>query len=166
MNPPPPNRRSVAGIPKELLATAPRVWMPNAIGVRVRVIDPKWIEAWHKEQEAIAAWEALIAERQQDIKAHIERIADIVAGRATGVATPFERTIAEMACILQKRDVTVEELFGSSRKRPIIEARTDCYAFLQKKGWSLPRIGRLFRKDHTTILNGLQRRQEAAANAA
>ncbi|SMC42776.1 dnaA protein helix-turn-helix [Fulvimarina manganoxydans] len=165
MNPPPPNRRSVAGIPKELLATAPRKWMPNAIGVRVRVIDPKWIEEWHLEQEAIAAWEALIAERQQDIRSHIERVADIIAGRSEGVVTPFERTIAELDAIMRRRGITSDELFGPSRKRAIVEARADCYAFLQKKGWSLPRIGRMFRKDHTTILNGIQRRRETT-NAA
>lgn len=163
MNHPTPNRRSVAGIPKDLLATAPRAWVPNAIGVNIRVIDPEWIEAWHLEQEAIAAWEAMIADqRRQDIRSHIERIADIVAGRAIGTVTPFERTVAEMAEIIRRHDISIEELFNPSRKRSIVEARADCYAFLQARGWSLPRIGRMFRKDHTTILNGLRRRQEAA----
>jgi hypothetical protein len=53
--------------------------------------------------------------------------------------------------------VTLEDLLGERRHAPIAEARQVAMALGQRCcGYSLPRIGRLLRRDHTTVLHGIR----------
>jgi chromosomal replication initiation ATPase DnaA len=53
---------------------------------------------------------------------------------------------------------TVEDVLGPSRARPLIQARFDAVAAVATTypGMSLPMLGRLFKRDHTTILHALR----------
>lgn len=62
-------------------------------------------------------------------------------------------------------DVSVDELLGTDRCAAITRARQEAYLRLRELGWTLPRIGRRMKRDHTTIMHGIQRakqRREAA----
>lgn len=49
-----------------------------------------------------------------------------------------------------------EKVLGPQRTRPITRARFRSWRRLRALGYSLPGIGFAYRKDHTTILNGLR----------
>lgn len=51
---------------------------------------------------------------------------------------------------------TVAMILGPRRDAWIIEARRAVIAKLRGMGWSQPRIGRLLRRDHTTIMHHLK----------
>lgn len=52
----------------------------------------------------------------------------------------------------------IEDIIGKSRSAPIVVARYDAIVAVKKNypGMSLPRLGRIFRRDHTSILYTLR----------
>lgn len=57
---------------------------------------------------------------------------------------------------LKLHNLKESEFFGKSRKKPIIEARKECIKRLRNElNLKVTEIARLFKKDHTTILNAL-----------
>jgi hypothetical protein len=51
-------------------------------------------------------------------------------------------------------DISYGELIGQGRSRAFIEARATVAHILLKRGWSLPRVGKLLGgRDHSTIIN-------------
>lgn len=55
------------------------------------------------------------------------------------------------------KQVGLKELRGPSRRRPLVFYRQECMAMLRKKtGLSTTDIGRIFNRDHTTVLHSLQ----------
>lgn len=53
---------------------------------------------------------------------------------------------------------TVDDVLGPSRARPLVQARFDAVAAVKMAypGMSLPMLGRLFKRDHTTLLHALK----------
>lgn len=51
------------------------------------------------------------------------------------------------------------DLTGNSRMEPIAEARNVAYYLARQRGMSYPRIGRLFKRDHTSVISGVKRVQ-------
>lgn len=43
-----------------------------------------------------------------------------------------------------------------SRRKPYPDARNEVFAWLRQFGWSLPHIGRVMGRDHSTVLYGIQ----------
>ena len=58
--------------------------------------------------------------------------------------------------ILVEHKMSYNELRGVSREKKYHIPRRQCFAALRDAGWSTPRIGRLFCRDHSTIVHGLQ----------
>jgi hypothetical protein len=55
-------------------------------------------------------------------------------------------------------DLSVKELAGNQRYKYLMPARFAMYKTLRERGWSYPRIGKLFNgKDHSTIIHGVRR---------
>lgn len=53
----------------------------------------------------------------------------------------------------EKYGITLEEMLGKCRQKRLAVPRQEAMAAVRTRlGWSYPRIGRLFRKDHTTVL--------------
>lgn len=53
--------------------------------------------------------------------------------------------------------VSMEEIFGSDRTRYVAHARQECFLRIRDATeLSLPYIGRLFKRDHTTVLHGIR----------
>lgn len=53
--------------------------------------------------------------------------------------------------------VPPRELCGNNRSRHIVRARWECFARARAEGYSLPMIGRYYKKDHTTVFYALWR---------
>ncbi|MFA5186375.1 MAG: helix-turn-helix domain-containing protein [Patescibacteria group bacterium] len=70
-----------------------------------------------------------------------------------------ERDLLCLVCKCAKLyNVTVDEILGRRRLHRICHARHVIWATLYNRGhWSLPQLGLLFERDHTTILNGVNR---------
>ena len=80
------------------------------------------------------------------------RCIDVLAAK-----TPAKKIIAQVAAI---HGLSVAEVMSNRRNRPVVEARFDAIKAVAdiRPDMSLPQIGRLFGKDHTTILHALRRR--------
>ena len=54
--------------------------------------------------------------------------------------------------------VTVEQIMSTARHRPIFLARAVAMAKIRSElAWSLPKIGRFFNRDHTSVLHSIKR---------
>jgi chromosomal replication initiation ATPase DnaA len=59
--------------------------------------------------------------------------------------------------VLQIYNISYQELMGQSRKRHFVDARKQIIGHIYKKNIiSLPMLGRLFNRDHSTIYDSLQ----------
>lgn len=75
---------------------------------------------------------------------------------------PSARYIIEKAAV--GFDVTVEELAGPGRGRPLVSYRQITMAVVRREtGASLPAIGRMFNRDHTTVMYGVERVEKVPA---
>jgi len=54
--------------------------------------------------------------------------------------------------IAEKHGVTVAEMLSASRASHLVEARRDLAFALRARSWSYPRIGKLMKRDHTTVM--------------
>jgi len=59
---------------------------------------------------------------------------------------------------------TVADLTGPCRARPLAWTRFAIMAEMRAHGYSLPRIGRILHRDHSTVLNGLRQAQALRGN--
>lgn len=68
-----------------------------------------------------------------------------------------------MRDVCRKHGLTMEELRGTTRRRDIVHARQECFYRMRTevtalgRPLSLPRIARLFGRDHSTIVHGIER---------
>ena len=62
-----------------------------------------------------------------------------------------------MDIIQQVEELIIQdELQNKSRQRDRIYKRSYLYAILREEGWNLSQIGRLFNRNHATVINGLK----------
>lgn len=59
--------------------------------------------------------------------------------------------------VCNEHSVSKEDLRSHSRKPHLVRARWDAMKLLRARGLSLPAIGRLLNRHHTTVLDGLRR---------
>ncbi len=82
----------------------------------------------------------------------------ILPGKSSSVS-PAKKIMAEYA---EKYSVTIDDLRGPARKRPLVHYRQECmYRIHKSTKFSLSQIGRLFNRDHTTVyhaINAVERR--------
>lgn len=66
-----------------------------------------------------------------------------------------------IAAVCKRYGVTRRQVMGDNRDPHIVAARYEAYHEIrQQSGWSFPRIGRVFKRDHTMIIYGVNRHQE------
>lgn len=96
---------------------------------------------------------------RRDIQALRAQIAEIEGRSAAPIMLPGgERFRGIVTACAAEFNITLEQLIGESRQAPIVLARFAAMALASRLlGYSLPRIGRLLRRDHTTVLNGIRR---------
>lgn len=63
--------------------------------------------------------------------------------------------------------ITVDEIISARRGRHLVAARHACVkaVYEQRKDLSLPQIGRIFQRDHTTILHAIRKTEATRAEA-
>lgn len=75
------------------------------------------------------------------------------------------RTLDEIARhYAQSRGIPLSKWYGTYRHRNIAHPRQDCMALMQREtGACLGAIGRVFNRDHTTVLHGIKASKRRAA---
>lgn len=63
--------------------------------------------------------------------------------------------------IAHKRGLKFEEVLGKVRTEALVACRAVMAHFLRSRGMSLPRIGQMLNRDHTSILHLINTRNEA-----
>lgn len=73
--------------------------------------------------------------------------------------TPRKFTLAIVESVAAKHNVPVSAILGDSRLRHIVAARHEAMAEVveARPHWSFPTVGRLFGRDHTTVISALQK---------
>ena len=62
-----------------------------------------------------------------------------------------------LAPVLERFDVTLDELFYGRRVRHVADARAIASWILREHGLTFQRIGQLLHKDHSSIVHGVRR---------
>ncbi len=63
--------------------------------------------------------------------------------------------------LMMKYGATLQEVYGQSRTKHVSDARHEAMLFIRDRfQWSYPAIGKLFSRDHTTVLASVKRMQE------
>lgn len=72
--------------------------------------------------------------------------------------TPREQSLSIICEIAREHGVSSESILGRSRYPKDIKARHAAYAAVkERKGISYPAVGRIFGRDHTTIMSGVRK---------
>lgn len=70
---------------------------------------------------------------------------------------PRQQRIAVVQEVADRHGVSLEAVLGASRGREVVAARWEAMRRIHNEfGDSTPRIGRLFNRDHTTVLHALK----------
>lgn len=79
--------------------------------------------------------------------------------------TPGRMSIREMVRLASNdTGIPMADLLGPSRKAKLCRIREAVYLTARKRGYSLPQIGRVFHRDHTSILQGIRNIEQRACN--
>ena len=70
--------------------------------------------------------------------------------------TPRERVHSIVRDVAAEYEVAAKDIFGTTRLRPAAWARQEVFRRLNDFGYSLSWIGRVFDRDHTTVLHGVR----------
>jgi len=73
--------------------------------------------------------------------------------------TPREKSLSDIGLIALKHNLTRHDLLGRSRYPHISQARHEAFYYFRRKGWSYPQIGKLFGRDHSTVIHGVEKHQ-------
>lgn len=69
----------------------------------------------------------------------------------------YRRRMTDIAAaVALANDLTVSELKSDARDARICHPRQDAMRAMREEGFSLPVIGRFFKRDHTTVLHGVR----------
>lgn len=76
--------------------------------------------------------------------------------------TPYERRLVRVREACAEAGVRFEDLMdGRNRKdEKVVGLRHRLFYEFREEGMSLPEIGRFFKRDHTTVLHGIQKERE------
>jgi len=127
----------------------------------------------HARKEIIKKRERILLEleRRNDEKIKKMRLKQRKAGRKNppieGVIEPCytNHTIglqiqpkakAIIGSVLNKYDMHWSAVINDSRKKHLVLIRFEMWDLLSRNGYSLPMIGKIFGRDHTTILHGVR----------
>ena len=106
---------------------------------------------------------ARVSQKPLDMALAREALKDLLNASSSRMVTP-ESIIAKVS---DRFAVSVEELKSKNKQRRISDARQICmYLIREMTDLSLPRIGEVFNRDHTTVLHGWRSISSAMAENA
>lgn len=76
--------------------------------------------------------------------------------------TPKEKNLAAIEAIAQEHGFTAEDILGKSKFKMLVKVRRKCVVMLREKGYSTTEIGRIMKRDHSTIVHSLQKSKAGA----
>lgn len=80
-----------------------------------------------------------------------------VAPSPDGVrGTTWARLRYKAECVAAERNIRISDLLGTTRERKVVVARALLYRHAREMGLSYPRIGKIFGRDHTTVLHSVR----------
>ena len=104
---------------------------------------------------------ARVSQKPLDMPLAREALKDLLDASQSRMVSP-ESIIAKVS---DRFEVSVEELKSKNKQRRISDARQICmYLIREMTDMSLPRIGELFNRDHTTVLHGYRSVSTAMAD--
>lgn len=74
--------------------------------------------------------------------------------------TPRQKHLNDIGIIALQHGFTAEEVISPCRSATLVKARQECIIMFRDRGYSVTEIGRIMRRDHTTIVHTLQRVQK------
>lgn len=132
---------------------------------RLSLYNPEFVARVHAKRRREAAAGRREAERQEAAKRQrrLEREAEIAAAseqmrdrqKALGARVLASQIIAEVAADF---GLSAADIIGPSRFRHVVAARRQALATvrMQRPDLSLLQLGRIFRRDHTTVMHSLR----------
>lgn len=133
-----------------------RVWAK-----RKQASKPKPVEAAPVPEPVVIPLTSKCLLREADRKRRIEELErQRIAGRQKLIQQTAQNDAkGVIARIALEMDVRIEDLLGPRRSVKLVEARHKAMiaVALERPKLSLPQIGRLFNRDHTTIIHALQK---------
>lgn len=80
-----------------------------------------------------------------------------VAPSPDGVrGTTWARLRYHAQVVADVHNLNIRDLLGPGRERRVVKARAELYKHARDMGLSYPRIGKIFGRDHTTILHSMR----------
>ncbi|HSG60998.1 MAG TPA: helix-turn-helix domain-containing protein [Pseudomonadales bacterium] len=76
--------------------------------------------------------------------------------------TPRQANLLEIEAIAKAHCFTLEDILGPRKFKPLVAVRRKCVVMLREKGHTMTEIGRILRRDHTTIVHALQKSKAEA----
>ena len=70
--------------------------------------------------------------------------------------TPRQANLLQIEAIAKAHRFTLEDILGPRKFKPLVEVRRKCAVMLREKGLTTTEIGRILRRDHSTISHALQ----------
>jgi len=70
--------------------------------------------------------------------------------------TPRQANLLQIEAIAKAHCFTLEDILGPRKFKPLVEVRRKCAVMLREKGLTTTEIGRILRRDHSTICHALQ----------
>jgi chromosomal replication initiation ATPase DnaA len=89
-----------------------------------------------------------------------EKADEVVLVDSLGM-TPRQLNMERIAAIAQEYDYTLEDVLGPRKFRALVEVRSKCIVMLRDKGYSTTEIGRIMKRDHSTVVHALQKSRAA-----
>jgi len=71
--------------------------------------------------------------------------------------TPREKNLKDIEHLAEGYGYTVADILGPKRHRHLVFVRNLCVFMLRNKGYSTTEIGRIVRRDHSTICHALNK---------
>lgn len=78
--------------------------------------------------------------------------------------TPRERNLTIIDHIASEYGYDRHDIIGKRRFKVLVEIRCECIKFFREQGYSTPEIGRIMRRDHSTVLHALKKMEKAEQN--
>jgi chromosomal replication initiation ATPase DnaA len=84
-----------------------------------------------------------------------EKAEEIVLVDSRGM-TPRQANLLQIEAIAKAHCFTLEDILGPRKFKPLVAVRRKCIVVLRQKGHTTTEIGRIMRRDHSTICHALQ----------
>ena len=90
-----------------------------------------------------------------------EKVQEVALVDSLGM-TPRQANLLQVEAIAKAHCFTLEDILGPRKFKPLVAVRRKCAVMLREKGHTMTEIGRILRRDHTTIVHALQKSKAEA----